>query len=162
MPADREPFSGRTKLDYRIREARIKDLGQILSIYRDAGIDIWGSLTLKDVRKIYKKMKSYPNYKVYLAESDGVIRGTFALLIMDNLANGGIPSGIIEDVAVAPASQGKGIGKAMMQFAINECQRLGCYKMVLSTNKKRKMAHRFYESLGFSRHGFSYRVGLLK
>jgi GNAT superfamily N-acetyltransferase len=162
MPAAREPLSGRTKLDYRIREARVKDLSQILSIYREAGIDIWGSLTLKDARKVYKKMKGYPNYKVYLAESDGVILGTFALLIMDNLANGGIPSGVVEDVAVAPASQGKGIGKAMMQFAINECQHLGCYKMMLSTNKKRKMAHKFYESLGFSRHGFSYRVALLK
>ena len=149
-------------MDYRIREARIEDLSQVLSIYRDAGIDTRGSLTLKDARKLYKKMKGYPYYRVYLAESNGLVCGTFALLIMDNLANGGVPSGVVEDVAVATASQGKGIGKAMMQFAINECQRLGCYKMMLSTNKKRKMAHKFYESLGFSRHGFSYRVGLLK
>lgn len=87
-------------MDYQIREARIKDLSQILSIYRDAGIDAWGSLNFKDACKLYRKMKGYPYYRVYLAESNGRIRGTFALLIMDNLANGGMPSGIVEDVAV--------------------------------------------------------------
>jgi GNAT superfamily N-acetyltransferase len=147
-------------VEYRIREAESKDLGGVLAVYRDAGLDSRGSLTVNAAEIVYDKIKSYPNYRLYVAEHDGLICGTFTLLIMDNLANGGLPSGIVEDVAVASASQGKGIGKAMMKYAIEECQRQGCYKMVLSSNEKRAEAHKFYESLGFSRHGFSFRMEL--
>ena len=34
----------------------------------------------------------------------------------------------------------------------------GCYKLVLSSNAKRERAHAFYESLGFERHGYSFRI----
>jgi GNAT superfamily N-acetyltransferase len=109
---------------------------------------------------MHAKMAQYPNYHVFVAEQDGEVVGTFALLIMDNLANGGVPSGIVEDVAVLPELQGQGIGKAMMRFAMERCRRDGCYKMMLSSNQIRTEAHRFYEALGFTRHGFSYRVDL--
>ena len=86
----------------------------------------------------------------------GEIVGTFALLIMDNLAHKGTPSGIVEDVAVRSEWQGKGIGKQMMEYAIGQCKEAGCYKMALSSNSIRKNAHRFYESLGFKKHGYSF------
>lgn len=105
-------------------------------------------------------MSSNPNYGVYIAEVDGQISGTFALSIMDNLANGGMPSGVVEDVAVRQKLQGQGIGKALMQFAMEECRRHRRYKVTLSSNVARAEAHRFYEALGFTKHGFSYRVEL--
>jgi GNAT superfamily N-acetyltransferase len=61
---------------------------------------------------------------------------------------------------VAPAFQRHGIGKAMMQFAVDRCREEGCYKLMLSSNAKREDAHAFYESLGFVRHGFSFRIDL--
>ena len=39
-----------------------------------------------------------------MAELNGEIVGTFALLIMDNLAHLGAPSGVVEDVVVAAGS----------------------------------------------------------
>ncbi len=77
---------------------------------------------------------------------------------MDNLAHNGAPSAIIEDVAVDPGWQGRGIGKQMMQYAMKLCRDKGCYKAALSSNLKREKAHAFYESLGFERHGYSYRI----
>lgn len=85
---------------------------------------------------------------------------TFALLIMDNLAHGGAPSGIVEDVVVRADHQGLGLGKMMMHFAMDVCRQAGCYKLMLSSNQKRVTAHVFYESLGFDRHGFSFVVPL--
>jgi GNAT superfamily N-acetyltransferase len=67
---------------------------------------------------------------------------------------------VVEDVAVAPSRQGQGIGRAMMAHAIEECRKAGCYKLALSSNVKRAAAHKFYESLGFERHGYSYAVFL--
>jgi GNAT superfamily N-acetyltransferase len=66
----------------------------------------------------------------------------------------------VEDVAVAPERQGQGIGRAMMEHALAECRKAGCYKLALSSNVKREGAHRFYESLGFERHGYSFAVFL--
>ena len=45
------------------------------------------------------------------------IVGTFAL-VMDNLSHLEAVSGIVEDVAVDPGLQGRGVGKAMMAYAI--------------------------------------------
>jgi len=47
-----------------------------------------------------------------------------------------------------------------MQYAIERAYEYGCYKAVLSSNLKRKKAHAFYDSLGFERHGYSFRVDL--
>ena len=77
---------------------------------------------------------------------------------MDNLAHGGVPSGVLEDVAVSRKAQKRGVGKEMMRYAVDECRRQGCYKMVLSSNEKRAGAHKFYESLEFERHGYSFRI----
>ncbi len=95
-----------------------------------------------------------------MAEQADEIVGSFALLVMDNLGHLGTPSGIVEDVVVAPARQSQGIGQAMMEFALERCREKGCYKLVLSSNAKRTRAHAFYESLGYERHGYSFRVNL--
>lgn len=70
----------------------------------------------------------------------------------------GMPSAVIEDIAVDPEWQRRGVGKMMMRHALKECSKKGCYKAVLSSNLKREQAHAFYESLGFERHGYSFRV----
>lgn len=143
-----------------IREAKSEDLQHVLFIYREAGLDTEGSLDQADASEILKRLKAYPNYKVFVAETEGQIVGTFALLVMDNLAHKGVRSGVVEAVGVLPAFQGKGIGKEMMRFAMKRCKDDGCYKMTLSSNETRTDAHKFYESLRFTRHGFSYRIDL--
>lgn len=142
-----------------ILEASKKHLPQILRLYAEV-LDKGEVLTTDDAEIIFDKMLSYPNYKVYVVEIDNQVVGTFALLIMDNLAHVGTPSGIVEDVVVSEAFQGNGIGKKMMMFAIEKCREFGCYKMVLSSNLKRVEAHQFYENFGFEKHGFSYRINL--
>ena len=143
-----------------IREATEADLDRILSVYRDAGLDRRRSLTLEEARTLFRRISSYPRYKLYVAEDGADVVGTFALLIMDNLVNGGAPSGIVEDVAVAQTAQRRGVGKKMMESAREVCRRHGCYKMLLSSNEIRTEAHQFYEALGFTRHGYSFRVEL--
>jgi GNAT superfamily N-acetyltransferase len=65
---------------------------------------------------------------------------------------------VIEDVAVDPAQQGRGIGRTRMTHAIEVCRSKGCYKVALSSNLRRDKAHAFYESLQFERHGYSFRI----
>jgi len=141
-----------------IRAAAEADLPAILALYRDVG-DRY-VLPLDQAQTIFRRMQSYPDYVVYVAVSAGGILGTFALLIMDNLAHLGAPSGVVEDVVVRSDRQGRGIGRRMMQFARERCRERGCYKMTLSSSLQREAAHRFYETLGFERHGYSFLVEL--
>jgi GNAT superfamily N-acetyltransferase len=143
-----------------IRETKRSDLNEILKLYVRAGIDDGNALSLSEAEHIFDAMKRYPHYKVYVSVLDRRIVGTFAILIMDNLAHLGAPSAIIEQVAVDPALQRSGIGKAMMTFALDLAKEHGCYKAMLSSNLKREAAHKFYESLGFKPHGYSYAVDI--
>ena len=143
-----------------IRPASAADLPDVLRLYAQPALDDGKVISLADAEQIFTRMTQYPDYRVYVAELDGRIVGTFALLVMDNLGHLGTCSGVVEDVAVEPAHQGQGVGKAMMAHAIELCRERGCYKIVISSNFKRPKAHAFYESLGFERHGYSFRLTL--
>lgn len=143
-----------------IREAGVKDLPDILALYKQPDMDNGEVLSIEQAETIFKKMAAYPDYKIYIAISGGEVVGTFALAIMDNLAHMGVPSGLIEDVVVKTDRQGKGVGKQMMKYAMEYCKKCGCYKVSLSSNLKREKAHYFYESLGFKKHGYSFLIEL--
>lgn len=143
-----------------IREANANDVPQILALYRSAGIESEMPFTPEQAQEHFAVFARYPSYRVFVAILEGEIVGTYELLIMDNLAKHGRRSGIVEDVAVSLKHQGHGIGRAMMQHARQQCHEAGCYKLTLSSGLGRTDAHAFYDSVGFERHGFSFRAAL--
>ncbi len=151
---------GKDTVDVITREATKSDLPQIIGLLSQLSLRGESDTPLKKAESIFKKIRRYPFYKIYVTVLDEQIVGVFELLIMDNLAHLGMPSAIIEDVVVAAEHRRRGIGKVMMNYAMNVCREMGCYKITLSSNLKREEAHDFYESLGFQKHGFSFYVEL--
>ena len=147
-------------IDVDIRKAVEADLPAILRLYAQPGIDDNRVLGLDEALLIFRKMESYPRYHVYVATSGDAIVGTFAMLVMDNLAHLGAPSAVVEDVCVDEGVRGRGVGGAMMKFAMETASECGCYKLTLSSNLRRERAHAFYRSLGFEQHGVSFFVDL--
>jgi GNAT superfamily N-acetyltransferase len=143
-----------------LRKASAADITAVLALYAQPDLDDGKILTVEQGVALFKRFSRYPDYTLYVAEQDDEIVGTFALLVMDNLGHLGSPSAIVEDVVVAPDRQGQGIGAAMMRFALERAREKRCYKLMLSSNAKRARAHAFYESLGYERHGYSFRVDL--
>jgi GNAT superfamily N-acetyltransferase len=141
-----------------IREAVESDLPAILYTYTAAGINGPESYSAEEAAEQFAHIRRYPNYRLFVAVAHGEIVGSYSLLILDKLAKRGKPSGIVEDVAVMPDQQGKGIGRAMMEHAREQCRLAGCYKLALSSGLPRASAHAFYESLGFERHGYSFMI----
>src|SRR5436190_16189605 len=141
-----------------IRLATEADLPAILRAYSESGIDAGQAFSTDEALSQFALLQQYPSYRIFVAEIDGAIAGTYALIILDNLAKRGARAGVVEDVAVLPDRQGTGIGRAMMEHARQECRAAGCYKMTLSSNLKRDAAHRFYDALGFERHGYSFLI----
>lgn len=148
------------KMCSEIRQAARSDLAEILRLYAQPALDDGAVLSDTAAASIFSRMGQYPDYHLYVALAADKIVGTFALLVMDNLGHMGAPSGLMEDVAVAPDFQGQGIGREMVAYAIEVCRQKGCYKMSLSANLKREQAHAFYESVGLVRHGYSFRIDL--
>ncbi len=140
------------------REASKADLPGILQLYAQPDFDDGKVLSLPEAELVFERMAQYPDYKIHVAVCDSQIVGTFAMLIMDNLGHRGAPSAVIEDVAVAPEWQQRGVGREMMRYALDRACERGCYKAALSSNLKRERAHAFYESIGFERHGYSFRI----
>ena len=146
--------------DVIIRPAVRRDLPKILGLYAQPKMDGERLLSIEAAEQIFEKIQKYPDYDVFVAEMGQGVVGTFALLIMDNLAHMGAPSAIIEDVNVAPNWQGRGVGTRIMEFAMDRARKAGCYKLVLSSARDRIDPHRFYRKLGFSQHGISFEVPL--
>jgi GNAT superfamily N-acetyltransferase len=145
-------------MDVTLRLADDLDLPDVLRLLAILDPPEAVPLTLPEARRILARIERYPDYGVWVAEHERRVVGIYSLLIMDNLGHRGAPAGVVENVAVDPACQGQGVGKAMMEHARGRCRARGCYKMALSSNQSRTAAHAFYESLGFSRHGFSFLI----
>jgi GNAT superfamily N-acetyltransferase len=147
-------------MDIEIIEAKKEDLPDILKLYGEEDINARNVLPVRKAEAIFDKMQSYPNYKIFIAKYNDKIVGTFSLSIMDNIAHMGQFSGLVEDVVVGKSMRSKGIGRKMMEYALEICRKNNCYKMNLSSNLKRERAHKFYEKLGFKKHGYSFSIKL--
>ena len=82
-------------------------------------------------------------------EDSGRLVATCTLVVVPNLTRGARPYGLIENVVVRTDCQRRGIGKALMQHAVEVAWEANCYKVMLMTGAERESAHRFYESCGF-------------
>lgn len=141
-----------------IRAARLDDLGEVQDLLR--ALDTAGDATmpLHAAQMRFMDLTANPDHRIYVAVEGGHIVGTFALVLVGGLAHGGRPQCLVEDVVVAPGRRGHGVGRQMMRFAMQVSASEHCYKLVLSSHLMRDSAHRFYESLGFERHGYSFLI----
>ncbi len=142
-----------------VYELRKQDVPAYLELLKELDQD--QVLSVDAGQELLTKIAGYPFYKVYLVKNDQAqILGTFSLIICDNFGHGGRKFAIIENVVVHPRYIQKGIGKNMMELARTISAEEGCYKLMLSSNQARTGAHAFYESIGFTRHGISFRTEL--
>lgn len=141
-----------------IRTATDADIPAIQSLYAEAGLDGGKPIPRAQAADIAQRFNRYPSYRLWVAESADGIVGTYALLIADNIAHSGRPFAIVEQVAVSTRLRGGGIGKLMMNHAMDEARNTGCYKLVLTSHVGRADAHAFYDKLGFERHGYGFVV----
>lgn len=144
-----------------IRVAEQSDIPAVLDLYAETGLDDGVRLDDAKAAELLQRFADYPNYRLFVvAEPDGTISASYALLIMDNIAHIGAQLAVAEQVAVGAQWQGTGLGTMMMTHAMDEARAHGCYKLALSSNVKFEIAHAFYEKLGFKRHGYSFLVHL--
>jgi N-acetylglutamate synthase-like GNAT family acetyltransferase len=139
-----------------IREAIEKDLPDVLELLRS--MDGESEMDSGEALNIWNKIKQYPYYKLLVVEDNNRIIGTCSLIIIDNLGHKGAKLAVVESVIVERKFRGRGVGHIMMNHVMEMAKKEKCYKIMLSSNKKRILAHRFYQKLGFKQHGISFVV----
>lgn len=149
-------------MDLTIRAAHADDVPRLVELCGALDVGHEPTLDAEAARRRFLELCGRPQHRIYVAERRQRIVGTFAMVFVGGLAHGARDSCVIEDVVVAEEARGAGVGTRMMQFAMDVCAGHGCYKLVLSSHVDRDKAHRFYERLGFRRHGYSFLIDRLE
>lgn len=91
-------------------------------------------------------IKSNPYHKIYLAYDDNKIIGSITVIIEPKIIHDISFVSHIEDVVVDNNYQGKGIGRKLIEYAIDISKSYKCYKIILDCDKDKT---KFYEKNGF-------------
>lgn len=113
-------------------------------------------LTPEEAIHIWRGRNAAGVRTVVAVEDDKVI-GTATLILEHKFLHRGGTIGHIEDVAVHPRHEGKGVGRAVVCFLIEVARQSGCYKVILSCNDQNLA---FYHKIGFRRHDNGMRIDL--
>ncbi len=109
------------------------------------------------MRRALRVLLKRPDEILLVAVENRRIVGTNHILIFRHLARALKPAAIVENKVVDASARGTGVGDKLMDAALKIARRRGCYRLSLTSNRKRPRAHRFYEKFGMRRthHGFT-------
>jgi GNAT superfamily N-acetyltransferase len=141
------------------REARHRDLKAIVAMLADddLGRGRENPDDLAHYSLILGQIEGDTRKSIIVAEDGtGSVVGSFQVSFITGLSRKGATRALVEGVRVAAAARGRGIGEAMMQYAVTLARRRGCTLVQLTSDKARTRAHAFYARLGFkmSHEGF--------
>jgi GNAT superfamily N-acetyltransferase len=135
------------------RDARREDVPAIVALLADDVLGAEREAAADEAYQVaFEQVQSDPRSRLIVAEAeaDGQVAGTLQLSMLPGLSRRGMLRAQIEGVRVAAPHRGRGLGRAMIEWAIGQARENGCGLVQLTSDKRRHDAVRFYESLGFS------------
>ena len=134
--------------DFIIRPAEASDANEIMALLslipanRDLSRDDW--------RVIFQRFRESSGIEVFVAEArqtPPILIGMVALSVVRALTEG---RGVINDIAVLPTYQRRGVGTALLEAVMRRSERLNLHYMMINAERANEHARGFYASLGFS------------
>ncbi len=129
-----------------VRPARADEVETLLAIQREAAVDAFGrvfpperhSFPDDEIRAGWSAALSDPEIEVYLAESDGLAVGSVC-----------VGDEYLRTLYVLPSHQGRGIGSALHDLALERLRARGVSRARLWTLEQNHSGRRFYERRGW-------------
>ena len=135
------------------RPARREDLPTLIAMLANDQLGAFREDPQTPLAPAYERaftvIEADPNNELIVACLDEAVIGMLQLTFIPYLSYLGSWRAMIESVRVEKNHRSAGIGKKLMQWAIQRARQRGCRIIQLTTNKSRLDAKRFYESLGF-------------
>lgn len=142
------------RVDVTFREATEGDLQAIVAMLADDPLGRQRERLSDPLPTAYLEafdaIAADPNNALWLACRDGEIVGALQLTFTPSISYQGGWRATIENVRTASSTRGRGVGSALVRWAIERARRKGCRIVQLTTDKTRTDAKRFYERLGFA------------
>ncbi|HZM81444.1 MAG TPA: GNAT family N-acetyltransferase [Candidatus Limnocylindrales bacterium] len=134
-----------------VRRARADDIPAIVAMLAD---DPLGATRETDAgfsgyKMAFEKISLDPNQMLVVGERAGEVVATMQLTLIPGMSRRGSSRALIEAVRVRGDQRGRGIGRWLIGWAIDEARAAGCAIIQLTSDRSRTDAHRFYASLGF-------------
>ena len=138
-----------------IRPATSEDLAGVLALYRQLNPDD----PVHDVASagpVWAAVLGSGLTTPFVAEIEGRLVSSCTLAIVPNLSRGARPYGVIENVVTDAGHRRSGLGRAVLEAALDKAWAADCYKVLLATGSRRESTLRFYEGVGFTRDAKTY------
>jgi GNAT superfamily N-acetyltransferase len=137
-----------------IREAEKSDLPVIEKLSLElidslySKVEINKEKILKNCKKLFSDVNSY----LLVAEMNESVVGFIHFITRTTLLHYKL-SGLVDELVVARDYKKKGVGKALIHAAAEQCRQLGCCELEVSTEFSNTAAREFYKGCGFSERG---------
>ena len=135
-----------------IRELKASELPQLLSLYKHLHRADQPLPDYSVVEQTWSHIQTSPDFKYFGVFDNNNLVASCNLSIIPNLTHGCRPFGLIENVVTATSHRRQGLGKQVLQYALEHAWKSSCYKVMLCTGRKDEGTYKFYESAGFDRH----------
>ncbi|TDE34277.1 GNAT family N-acetyltransferase [Nonomuraea mesophila] len=162
LPSNPDLMESHYVLSLLFRRARQDDVPAIVAMLADdpLGAQREGDPGDKRYLAAFERIDADPYDELIVAERDGKVVGTMQLTYLAGLSRLGAERCQIEAVRVAASERGRGLGRKMIQWAVDRARARGCAMVQLTSDKSRTDAHRFYDSLGFTDSHVGYKLRL--
>jgi 8-oxo-dGTP diphosphatase len=134
--------------EFTIRLAETADANEIMALLHL--IPANRTLTRDDWRGVYQRFREAEGIEVFVAvdrQSPPIIVGFVALSILRGLTEG---RGLINDIAVLPTYQRRGVGTALLEAAMKQAERHNLHHLMVNVERADDRARAFYTALGFA------------
>lgn len=132
-----------------IRPIKYQELNELLDLYIHLNKDDPRLELDEQLKNKWLKIFNNEDYFYLVGEYKGKIVSSLVLTIIDNLTRNARPYGLIENVVTHPDYRKMGIGRMMLNKALDTSWERNCYKVMLLTGRKDQETLKFYENSGF-------------
>lgn len=141
------------EISVKLRRATVDDLPAIVRVLADDHFGVEREHLADPLPDCYgeafTQIDADPNAYLLVAEREGNVVGFLQLWFLRSVGKKGALQARLGDFFVAGNARGAGVGRRMVEHAVEIARRRGCAYIFLASHQSRADAHRFYQRLGF-------------
>jgi len=145
-----------------LRTATRSDLPAVLALLADenAVTDPASVVVGAAYEKAFADITADARNEILVLEDGGTVVGCLQATYIPGLGKGGAERALIEAVRIRADRRSGGLGRRLMEQAVERARQRGCALVQLTSNRSRADAHRFYTSLGFTASHEGFKLAL--